>query len=146
MNDVDSASCQGTIVCIWPGIEIVTTPPNEQMHCDELFSAGAGPDITVGDPGTQGAAVIGVHGIGTSTPSAAAVADATAGFARLMHMPNGTMLTNGLLSKMFAIGMLDTMILFTGSTFSVLGAAPNEHIVTAPVLTAIPMGGRLVQS
>ena len=68
-----------------------------------LVSAGAGPDITVGEPGTHGA-VIGVHGIGVSTPKAAAVAAATAGFARLMHIENEVMLTNGLLSRMFATG------------------------------------------
>lgn len=80
------------------------TPPNAQMHWLVLVNAGAGPDITVGDPGTHGAVVIGVQGIGTSAPNAAAVAAATAGLARLMHMPNPVMLTNGLLSMMFATG------------------------------------------
>jgi hypothetical protein len=37
-----------------------------------------------------------MHGIGVSTPMAAAVAAATAGFAGDMHMPNGMMLTMGL--------------------------------------------------
>lgn len=80
------------------------TPPNEQMHVEVLVNAGAGPDSTVGEPGIHGAAVIGVHGIGTKTPKAAAVAAATAGFAKLMHIPNPVMLTNGLLSRMFATG------------------------------------------
>ena len=35
----------------------------------------------VGDPGAQGAGMTGTHGIGVRTPSAAAVAAATVGFA-----------------------------------------------------------------
>jgi len=51
------------------------------MHLEELFSAGILPISTVGDPGTHGAAVTGMQGIGVKTPNAAAVADATIGFA-----------------------------------------------------------------
>lgn len=80
------------------------TPPNEHTHVLVLVNAGAGPDITVGDPGTHGADVIGVHGIGVNTPNAAAVAAATDGFARLMHIEKDVMLTNGLLSRTFATG------------------------------------------
>ena len=50
---------------------------------------------TVGAPTIQGAAVAGTHGIGVSTPSAAAVAAATVGFAGDEHMPKGMMLTSG---------------------------------------------------
>lgn len=46
---------------------------------------------TVGAPGAHGAAVTGMHGIGVSTPIAAAVTNATVGLARLVHMPNGMM-------------------------------------------------------
>lgn len=80
------------------------TPPKEQIHVEVLVKAGAGPDSTVGDPGIHGAAVIGVHGIGTSAPKAAMVAAATAGLARLIHIPKPVMLTNGLLSRMLATG------------------------------------------
>ena len=52
--------------------------------------------IRVGAPGTHGATVIGTHGIGVNTPSAAAVAAATSGLAGLMHMPKGGMLTIGM--------------------------------------------------
>ena len=48
------------------------------MH--ELLSAGMPPIITVGEPGFQGPAGTGMHGIGVRTPSAAAVAAATCGF------------------------------------------------------------------
>jgi hypothetical protein len=51
--------------------------------------------ITVGLPGTQGAAVAGTHGMGVSTPMAAEVADATVGLARLVHMLNDGMFTMG---------------------------------------------------
>jgi len=47
---------------------------------------GISPSITVGAPGTHGATVAGMHGIGVSTPIAAAVAAATIGFAGDMHI------------------------------------------------------------
>lgn len=93
------------------------------------------PIIIVGEPGIQGAIVVGMHGIGVNTPSAAAVAAATVGLAMLLHMPNGRIFTNGLLSIIFAIGMLLTMVRLTGKTFNVEGARPNEHCNTAPVQT-----------
>ena len=88
----------------WPGNVTWITPPNEQTQVLVFVSAGAGPDITVGDPGTHGDAVIGVHGMGVRTPNAATVAAATVGFAMLMHIENVPMLANGLLSRMFATG------------------------------------------
>jgi hypothetical protein len=92
------------------------------------------PINTVGEPGVQGAAVMGVHGIGVSTPRAAAVAEATAGFAMLKHMMNGGMFTNGLLSMIVADGVLASC-LFVGRTFSVLGPVPKLHNIIAPVAT-----------
>lgn len=44
--------------------------------------------MTVGEPGAHGAGQEGTHGIGVNTPNAAEVADATVGFARLLHIPN----------------------------------------------------------
>ena len=77
------------------------------MHIsfDELFRAGIFFIITVGDPGAQGAVVLGMHGMGVRTPKAAAVAAATVGFAMELHMPKGIILTIGLLSIMVASGM-----------------------------------------
>ena len=74
----------------------VITPAQVHISTEVSFSAGAPPTIWVGEPGAHGAWVTGVHGIGVSTPRAAAVAAATAGFAMDTHMPNGMMLTNGL--------------------------------------------------
>jgi hypothetical protein len=67
------------------------------MHCrvDVLSRVGNPPKVTVAAPGVQGAGVTGMHGIGVRTPNAAAVADATAGFAIDIHMPNGIMFTMG---------------------------------------------------
>jgi hypothetical protein len=100
-----------------------------------LFSAGCPPIRTVGLPGTHGAVVTGIHGIGVSTPSAAAVADATVGFARLEHIPKGMTFTKGLLSIIFAIGIVVTT-LFCGSTLNIAGAIPNEQASIAPPHTA----------
>jgi len=72
------------------------TPAHMHMHFEELFKAGIFPIMTVGDPGTHGATVLGIQGIGVSTPSAAAVAEATVGLARDVHIPNGGMFANGL--------------------------------------------------
>jgi len=69
-----------------------------------LFKAGMLPNITVGEPGVHGAGMTGTQGIGVSTPIAAAVAEATVGFARDVHTPNGRILTIGTLSIMFAAG------------------------------------------
>lgn len=74
------------------------------INCETLSSVGKFPSSTVGAPATHGAGVFGMHGIGVRTPKAAAVADATVGFAIDMHIPNGMILTIGMWSMMFASG------------------------------------------
>jgi hypothetical protein len=87
-------------------------------------------------PGTQGPAVLGTHGIGVRTPSAAAVADATVGFASEVHMPNGGMFTIGLLSMIVAAGAgVKTFVLDV--TTKVDGASPKEQNRPAPAHTHI---------
>jgi hypothetical protein len=71
------------------------TPAHMQLHVDVAERAGFPPIETVGEPGAQGVVVTGMHGCGVRTPCAAEVADATWGFARLEHMPNGAMFTFG---------------------------------------------------
>ncbi len=93
---------------------------------------------TVGEPGTQGATVMGMHGMGVSTPRAAAVAAATMGLAMDWHMPKGMMFIMGTLSMMLADGAPD-ITQFIGSTFSVPGAIPNEHFNIAPEQTSLPI-------
>jgi hypothetical protein len=121
-----------TVVC--PALAMLITPP--QVHIDLLasFSAGMLPIRTVGVPAAQGAAITGMHGMGVSAPMAAAVADATVGLVRLVHIPKGGMFTIGFWSMMLAAGMTAKTLL-TGSTFKVEGAAPNEHCSMAPVVT-----------
>jgi len=106
------------------------------MHIsfDELFKVGILPSKTVGEPGTQGAIVIGIQGIGTSAPMAAAEAAATIGFAIDWHIPNGKMFSIGLLSIMLASGTL-VSTKFKGNTMSVPGATPKVHFNMAPIHT-----------
>jgi len=113
-------------------------PPQLQISFEELLSAGLLAIRTVGDPGAQGALVTGMQGIGVSTPSAAAVAEATVGFARDWHMPKGIIFFNGILSIMVASGMAVTA-LFSGVTINAEGAIPKEHWHIAPPHTAKPI-------
>ena len=99
------------------------------------MSAFTGPIDIFGEPGFHGT-VTGVHGPGVSTPNAAAVSEAVVGLARLLHNPNGRMFMNGTQSVTTAAGFFSIV---TGSPFgtttSVDGASPIEHIVIAPVVT-----------
>ena len=85
-----------TLVLICPAKEMVITPPQVHMHFEVLFNAGWFFIITVGDPGIHGLVVTGIQGAGVSTPMAAEVAAATAGFEGVVHMIKG---------MIFAIGM-----------------------------------------
>src|SRR5262245_53717147 len=110
------------------------TPPQLQISFDVLLSAGMLPISTFGEPGTHGDAVAGTHGIGVRTPSAAAVAAATVGFASELHTPNGMMLSSGTLSMIVAAGV-PVSTLLAGSTTKLLGAAPKLHCNVAPKQT-----------
>ena len=79
-----------------PGKLTLITPAQLHIHLEVLSSAGMFAINTVGAPGTQGAIVIGIHGIGVSTPKAAAVAAATIGLAGELQTPNGIIFTIGL--------------------------------------------------
>ena len=87
---------------------------------------------TVLEPIIQGDGNTGTHGIGVKTPPALAVADATVGLDRLIHIPNGIIFTKGLLSNMVAIGLDVTFTILLGNTFNVDGAFPNGHCNIAP--------------
>ena len=125
---------------IVPGLLMDIAPPQLHISLDELLSAGLPPIITVGEPGAQGAVVTGMQGIGVSAPIAAAVAAATVGFARDLHIPNGITLTIGLLSMIVAIGMLVT-VRFSGRTFNTDGVIPNGQESIAPPHTQNPIIG-----
>jgi hypothetical protein len=66
------------------------------IRVETLSKAGALPSITLDAPGTHGEGVTGMHGMGVSTPNAAAVADATSGLDGDMHIPNGMIFVNGM--------------------------------------------------
>src|SRR6266478_517813 len=121
-----------------PGEVIVITPAHMHMHMEELLRAGCLPIRTVGDPGVQGAVVAGMQGMGVNTPSAAAVAEATVGFAMDMHIPKVGMLVMGTISMMVAAGV-PAMVLLAGKTLSAAGAAPNVQAIIAPETTSCPM-------
>ena len=55
-------------------------------------------------------------------------------------MPKGMMFAIGLLSMMFAAGMLDVRSILSGRTMSDEGATPNVHCSMAPAQTWMPMG------
>lgn len=80
----------------------------------------------------------GMQGMGVNTPRAAAVAEATVGLARDMHVPKVGMFTMGLNSMIVAAGV-PALVLLTGKTLSVAGAAPKLHIIIAPETTSCPM-------
>src|SRR4051794_3727436 len=117
------------------------TPPQAHISLQLESTPGIFAIWNVGAPGTHGAGITGIHGMGVSTPSAAAVADATVGFAIELHIPNGGMFTIGLLSLMFAAGVPTTKR-FAGRTTSVDGEAPKLHCSVAPIKTCSAIGFR----
>jgi hypothetical protein len=106
---------------------MLITPPKLHISFDDSLRPGLPPTITVGDPAAQGPAGAGVQGMGVKTPRAAAVAAATAGFARLVHIAKGFTLTKGTLSIIDAAGFESTIAPLAGSTVNGDGAVPNEH-------------------
>jgi hypothetical protein len=83
---------------------MLITPAHMHISFELSFSAGMLATKTVGAPGAQGATVLGIHGMGVRTPIADAVAAATVGLAKLVHIPNGWMFTMGTLSIILAAG------------------------------------------
>jgi hypothetical protein len=90
----------------------------------------------VGTPGVHGV-VTGTHGMGVSTPSAAAVAAATVGLAGERHMPSVGMFTMGAQSMMLAPGGVAAVTVGT-TTMRLAGATPIEHCIIDPMLTSFP--------
>jgi hypothetical protein len=87
---------------VWPGIPIEIVPAHEHWHVDGAVSTGTPPSTTAVDPGAQTPMGTGRQGIGVCTPSAAAVAAMTAGFAGELHIPNVGMFAIGIASAMVA--------------------------------------------
>jgi len=127
------------MVLVVPGLLMAITPPQLLMHLETLSSAGMFAISTVGAPGTHGAEVAGMQGMGVSTPSAAAVAAATTGLAGELHIPNGMMFIIGTWSMMLAAGGPSASTLFFGKTTSDDGAAPKVQVIIAPIDTWLGM-------
>ena len=98
--------------------------------------------VTVGLPGVQGDVVTGTHGIGVSTPCAAAVADATSGLLGDMHMPKVAMLVIGWKSITVAAGAPPAVTPVVGRTVSdaVPGGPAIVHDSNAPLHTCCVTG------
>jgi hypothetical protein len=73
-----------------------------------------------------------MHGMGARAPRAAAVAAATTGFARLLHVPKGGTFMNGTLSMIVAAGSGPSGRP-AGSTLSAEGDVPKLHFIMAPM-------------
>ena len=101
------------------------TPPIVQVHMLLLLSAGWPRTITVGEPGAQGPAVAGTHGV--DTPAAAAVST--------VQVPNGRMFVAGIESMMFAAGLTSPVTIAAG-TANTDGADPDVHESCAPIVTS----------
>lgn len=96
---------------------------------------GCPPTSTVNCAGIH-AAVTGVHGCGVSTPNAAAVAEATAGFVSDEHIPNGPMFANGAPSATTHAGTPPMRVVKLDVPLKTLGIVPNVHRVVPPVTHA----------
>ncbi len=114
---------------------MVMTPPKAQLHIDPDTSAGRPPMVVVGAPGAQGETTVGTQGIGVRTPSAAAVAAATVGFAKLLHIANGGMFMPVAMSVMVDAGRPSMTTRVVGILTREVGANPKLHCSIAPVTT-----------
>ncbi len=101
-REIQIDGAQGIMWFVCPASMNVMTPAHRQFNVDVLFNAGMLHNRTVGDPGTQGAGVAGMQGIGVKTPIAAAVAAITMGFEGDWHMPKGGIFIIGTWSMMLA--------------------------------------------
>ena len=79
--------------------------------------------------------MLGMHGIGVSTPQAADVAEATVGFANERHIPKVGMFAMGLLSIMLATNKPCIIELRGGNTVRGAGVIPMLHFIIAPIHT-----------
>ncbi len=98
----------------------------------ELLRAGILFRSMFKDPGNQGPAIAGTHGIGVRTPIAAAVALATKGLAIEVHIPHVGTFKMGFESEIFPPGLELTRGLIE-SIFMGVGVVPKEHVIIAPV-------------
>ena len=120
-----------------PGLEKVIVPPQTHIRQDVSGSALIPATVlTLGEPGVQGAGVLGTHGIGVRVPMAAAVAAAVAGKAGERQTPKGGMFAIGLWSRMLPASMYPDFTIF-GVAMNVDGAAPIVQRICAEVTACL---------
>jgi hypothetical protein len=119
------------MVCTVPGKVTLIIPPQAQLQTAPEQTAGVPPINVVAVGGSHGPVGTGTHGIGVSTPRAAAVAAATVGLDRLVHIPKGGMLTNGTMSSIVAAGLPSISTRRKGRMLRGDGEIPNEHNICA---------------
>jgi|TARA_B110000027_G_scaffold21079_1_gene22435 hypothetical protein len=115
----------------------VTVIDPAQTHIVLLLASTTGwlPIFVFFAPGDQGLTGIGIQEEGTKTGTGPAIFQFI-GFAGDLHCPNAGILTNGIISKIFAIGFVFAVsVLFKGRTIIDFGPAPNEHLIFAPLHT-----------
>jgi|SRR5262249_52064425 len=111
------------------------TPPHVHWQVQVDVRAGMLPICVSIAPGFHGPAITGMQGAGVSTPMAAEVAAATAGFDGVVHIPNGGMFVIGIMSWIVPAGLPSTRTRFVGSTLSVDGAIPKLQVNVAVAVT-----------
>ena len=131
-------SGHGTSIVVSPAFVISITPAQLHITLELLLRAGWPATITVGEPGAHGAAMTGMQGMGVKTPKAAAVADATDGFAIEVHIAKGMIFSIGTLSIMLAMRVV-VLTLFIGRNVKELGAVPKLHLIITLVHTIRPI-------
>lgn len=121
-------------------------PPYAHIHFASDVSTCA-PPISTFDGEIHVPVMLGTQGIGVSTPSAAAVAEATVGFASEVQFPNGAILTIGAVSVMVATGIPPARPFCCEVTAaSEPGAKPKVHWSDAPAVTSIAVSIRPFRS
>ncbi len=116
---------------VWtePGKVTLMMPPQAQLQMAPAQTAGVPPIKVVALGGSQGPAGTGTQGIGVKTPRAAAVAAATVGLERLVHIPNGGMLSSGTISSIVAAGFPSISTRLNGKTLRGAGEMPKEQSI-----------------
>jgi hypothetical protein len=118
---------------------IVMNPaPIPHTNCELLHRHGLPSISSLGLAGTHVPAGTMVHGWGVKTPSAAAVAEATAGFAIDEHIPKLCTFTLGCMSCMVAAGFPPILHRVCDVTVMSDGFEPKVHETFAPVTTISP--------
>lgn len=126
------------IILLCPGAHTDMEPPYAHISFASLQKHGLFPASIFASAGIHVPAGTIVQGCGVNTPRAAAVADATWGFARELHIPKPAIFTGNPVSVIVAIGFPSAKTVIWDVTFNVPGAVPKGQISDAPDATITP--------